>query len=403
MTSASGIAKQIRYKVESAFGTAPGASGAQLLRRVTSDLSLTKDTYQSAEIRSDYQIADYRHGIRRVTGTINGELSPKTYADFMAAALRRAFAAVTSITAATLTIAASGVFWTVTRSAGSYLTDGMKIGDVVRITAGAFNALNLNKNVQVVTLTATVATVYVLNGTAMFAEGPIASATIAWPGKKTFVPTTGHTDLSFAIEHWFSDIAQSELFLGCKVATMDLALPATGLATIALGFLGKNVQTDVSQYFTSPTALTSTGIVAAVNGVLVAGGTPLGVVTGATMRIDGGYTADPVVGSNSPPTIFPGRVNLTGQLTAYFENATLRDAFYNETAQSLLLAFTTDNTAAADFITFTITRLKFGAATKDDGEKGIIQTLPFQGLLDTTGGAGISTEATTLSIQDSQA
>ena len=76
MAIASGVAKSVRYKVEATYGTAPGASGGQLLRRVTSDLGLTKETYQSNEIRADYQVADFRHGIRRVGGTLKGELSP---------------------------------------------------------------------------------------------------------------------------------------------------------------------------------------------------------------------------------------------------------------------------------------------------------------------------------------
>jgi len=98
MPFATGVAKQLRYKKESTWGAAPGASGAQLLRRVTSDLSLSKETYQSGEIRSDYQIADYRHGVRSVAGTVNGELSPGTYSDFVGSALRRNFAAVSALT-----------------------------------------------------------------------------------------------------------------------------------------------------------------------------------------------------------------------------------------------------------------------------------------------------------------
>jgi hypothetical protein len=37
----------------------------------------------------------------------------------------------------------------VARSAGSWLTDGIKIGQVGRLTAGGFNAANSNKNLLV--------------------------------------------------------------------------------------------------------------------------------------------------------------------------------------------------------------------------------------------------------------
>ena len=403
MAIASGIAKQVRYKAESVYNTAPGASGAQSLRRVESSINVEKDTYASAELRTDYQISDFRHGTRRTAGPIKGELSPQTYADFMAAALRKDFVAGVSAASVSLTIAGAGPY-TVTRATGSWLTDGFKAGDVVRITAGSVNASNLNKNLYVVSLTATVLTVVVPNASALVAEGPIASCTCSVTGKKTYTPTTGHTDKSFAIEHWFSDIAQSELYLGCTASALDIQLPPTGLATIGVDVMGSgSVTTGTSAYYTSPTSPTTTGIAAAVNGLLYIGATAVATCTGLSLRVDGGYSGDPVVGSNFMPGIFPGRVNVTGQFTAYFENATFRDAFLNETELALSALLTSDNAAAANFLAFNLPRIKLGSASRSDGEKGLILTASFQGLYNGSGGSGISSEATTLSIQDSAA
>lgn len=403
MPIASGVFKQLAYKAETTWGTVPSSSGAQALRRTTSSLDLTKETYQSNEIRPDLQLSDFRHGVRSVTGRISGDLSSGTHSDFIAAILKRDFASVSAITGASITVAGAGPTYTVTRAAGSFLTDGVKIGDVIRLTAGSFAAGNLNKNLFVVALTATVATVIVLNGSALVAEGPIASATVSVVGKKTYVPTSGHTDKSFSIEHWFSDIAQSEVFSGCKPSACAIALPPTGIATVDWDFMGKDVTTATSQYFTSPTAATSTGSLAAVNGVVRVGSTTVATITGLTLNIAANFTGEAVVGSNTKPLMSPGRVLVTGQATCYFEDATFRDAFLNETETSILAAFTSDNTAAADFVSFAIPRVKFGGSAKDDGEKGIVQTIPFQALLNTAGGAGTSTERTTLSVQDSAA
>jgi len=90
-------------------------------------------------------------------------------------------------------------------------------------------------------------------------------------------------------------------------------------------------------------------------------------------------------------------------VTAKFDSTALRDAFVNETEISAYLAFTADNTAASDFVAFSMSRLKLNGASKDDGEKILIQTMPFQELLDINGGAGKATEMTTLTIQDSAA
>jgi hypothetical protein len=75
----------------------------------------------------------------------------------------------------------------------------------------------------------------------------------------------------------------------------------------------------------------------------------------------------------------------------------------DETEVSLSIILSAANTAAADFVSFTFPRVKFGSAAKDDGEKNLVQTLSFVALRDGTGGAGTDSEASTVVIQDSQA
>lgn len=405
MAIADPVTKQLRIKKETTWGTAAGSTGAQLLRRVTSDIDLRKQTYESQEIRTDYQIADMRHGVRSVEGSIQGELSPLTYEMIMVAATRKAWATTTATTGASLTIAASGAYYTITRGAGSWLTDGVKAGDVARLTAGTFTAANLNNNLVVLDVTsATVLKVTPLNGSTLTAEGPIASATLAVDGKKTWIPTSSHTDDSFTIEHWFSDISQSEVFTGCKVQNLAVNLPPTGMATITAGFMGKDLTTGTAAYFTSPTAVTSSGILAAVNGVMRYGAGKVANITGLNFTIDGGMSAQPVVGSNTYPDIFAGMVRVSGQFTAFFEDATYRDAFDDETEASITVVLSTSNAADAEFLGFTFPRIKLGGATKSDGGTGgIVMTCPFTALYNSAGGAGTASEQSTIVIQDSLA
>ncbi len=404
MTIATGVNKRVSYKVEGTWGTLPGASGAQALRRVKSDLALKKQTYESAEIAGHLQRVDYRHGVRSVSGVISGELSPGTYKDFMAAALRRAFAAVTPTTSVSLTIAGTGPTYTVTRGTGSYLTDGYKVGMVVRLSVGTLNAANISKNLLIIAIgSATVITVMPLNGVALFAEGPISGCTVTAIGKVTYAPTSGQTDLSYSIEHWHADLSVSEVYSGCKVSKMDFLLPPSGMSTLDTTFLGKDVTTAGAQYFTSPTAESTSGILAAVNGILVAQGSAIAYFNNLTINYDGEMTSQPVIGSNTAADITEGRVLVSGSLTALFTDATMRDYFLNETEVSLVAVLSTSSLAAADFISLALPRVKFGDATKDDGPKALIQTLPFTALYNYAGGAGVATEQTTFQIQDSQA
>jgi hypothetical protein len=48
-------------------------------------------------------------------------------------------------------------------------------------------------------------------------------------------------------------------------------------------------------------------------------------------------------------------------------------------------------------------RVKLGGSAKDDGEKGLVQTIPYQALFNGSGGTGTTSEQTTLVIQDSLA
>ncbi len=405
MAIATGINKQVGYKQETTWGTLAGATSGKLLRRVTSNFNLMKETYQSGEIRTDYQIADMRHGVRSVDGSLSGELSPGTYSDFMAASLARDFTAGATATGLTVTVAAgSGTTWTVTRSAGSFLTDGIKIGDVIRLSGGTLNVLNTAKNLVVVNLTATVATVVVLNGTAMFAESAVASVTATVIGKKTYAPTSGHVDRSFTFEEWYSDIAQSEVFTGVKVDTMSMALPATGLVTCDFGFKGKDMtQTGVTQYFTTPTAQGTSGVFASVNGVLVVNGAPVALLTSLNINVNRNMQNATVVGSNSLVEMFEGRIAVEGDFSAYFESASFRDIFANETEASLIVTLSTSSSATSDFVSITLPRIKVNSNTRDDGENGISAQHSFMALLNSAGGTGVATEKTTISIQDSLA
>lgn len=399
MAIATGIGKELRVKVESAWGELPGTGSAQLMRRVQSTLNLVKNTFQSNEIRTDYQIADFRHGTRRVEGNISGELSGGTYQTFIEAALRNDAVSISNITGVTLTVVDSGPY-TITRSSGSWIADGLRVGMIPRATAG-LNAASLNRNFAVVALTATVITYLPMDGGAPFvAEAAVASCTVTVPGQVLRVPLTGHVDRSFAIEEYHADLTLSRLFTGCKVSTMSIAFPASGMVTCEFGFMGKDMIVDpAAEYFVTPSAATTSGILAAVNGVLLVNGAAVGLVNAASLSVAGGHTAGEVIGSNTTPDIFEGRVNVTGQMTVYFQDEAFIEGFLDEDELSVLFFATETNAGNSHFTAVYLPRIKLGGAALDDGEKGLLQTVPFQALLapDVTGD-----ENTTIRVQDSR-
>jgi hypothetical protein len=405
MPVAQGINKITVFKAQVSLGTPAIGAGGQVLRRKTSIAESNRATYENDEIVQHQQSTGVNLGTASSSWNFDGLLSPGTYSGLLAGLMRKVFTATTALTTLSLTIAGSGPY-TITRGAGDYLASGLKIGDVIRITAGTFaNPVNRDNNFLVTALTATVATVVTLNNTLLIAEGPIASSTITVMGKKCIVPLTGHTDTLFTIEEWYADISKSELYPDIRIGQADIGLPASGNATVKLTAMGLGVRTAANtQALTSPASATTSPVLTAVRGVLMVNGAKNQVVTGVTLTVKTDLAAEgPVVGSNYSPDMSRGRIQVSGQFTALFDSTTLRDLYDTETLTSMVVAMTSDTTNAADFVTFSMSAIKLTDAAPDDGEKAVIRTYPFTAQINAAGGAALANDQTILSIQDSLA
>jgi len=407
MPIAVGVKKTVAFKKQSGLGVIAtgGAATGQYLRRVTSTIDLSKNTFKSNEILPSQQRRDYRHGVRSISGSLSGELSVGAYQAFFESMCRQAVqaaattGALINVTSAVIT-GAAGTF---TRAAGSYLTDGFKIGDVVNWTGWATTGTANNAhNFLITALTATVMTVLAIDGVPIGAKAAGDSVTCTVVGKKTWVPASGHTRDYYTIEHFNSDISQSEVFTDCVIASLKLSLSPSDMTKVEWGILGLNLTTSTSAYFTSPTAAATGGILTGVNGILIINGTAVAFVTSMTLDMEGSYTAPGgVVGAVVDPDIFPGGVDVTGQMTLFFVDGTYRDLFVGEVETSATVVMTANNTPNAPFVAINMSRVKFGGATKDDGEKGIMLTIPFTALENINGGAAVANLQTTISFQDS--
>lgn len=403
MSVAQGINKTLAFKVQAGLGTPASGSGGQLLRRETSTFNIQKDTYSNNEIASHQQHTGDIHGIRRTNGALSGVLSPSTYEAFQAALLRKAWAAVSAITGLTLTIAADGSAWTVTRSTGDFLTGGIKVGHTVRLSGANLDPANVGVNLVVTDVTATVLTAIVPNGAALVAESSKAASTVTVVGKTTYVPTSGHTNLYYTVEEWFADIVRSHVYQDVQPASMEIGIPATGNVTCNFNFLGLGKKAPTgAQVLTTPTAETSTSVVSSVSGAVVIGGTRQGVITSAQINVDGGVTGgEAVIGSNYLPDTQKGRIRVSGTFSALFENDNLAQVFDDETVTSLIFMLADDNTPGADFMVVTLPEVKLFSADADDGEKQIVRTYNFTAQICSTGGANLANHKTIIQLQDS--
>jgi hypothetical protein len=86
MAFASGSNHSMAYIAEATFGITPTTPAFKPLRNTGTTLGLTKDNLQSEELRSDRQIACFRHGNKQVGGDVSSELTFTDFDDLLEAA-----------------------------------------------------------------------------------------------------------------------------------------------------------------------------------------------------------------------------------------------------------------------------------------------------------------------------
>jgi len=398
-----GQLKKLSYKKQTGLGSAASGSGGQYLRRETAAFNLMKDKFNSNEIVTHQQYTGDTYGVSKTSGTLSGVISPATYAAFFGSLLRADFAAITAISGISLTIAGSGPY-TLTRATGDFLTGGIKIGHVVRITAGTYTGTARDINLLVTGVTATVLTVVVPSGATLTAQGPVATSTVSVIGKTTKVPTTGHTNDYYTLEEWYPGNSKSRLYTDMQPASAAVQVPATGNATISMPFVGLGRTKGGSQVLTSPTAENTNTILSASNAYILINGARTTVATSMSLTIDGKVThGEPVIGSRTLSDVVRGEVNVSGTVTVQYDAETISDLFVNETAVSIICVLFADGSATSDFISFVIPRAKFFGDDIDDGKKQLVMTMPFTAEIMSSGGASLANDQTTIGMQDSQA
>jgi len=403
MPVSQGVNKRLSFKKQTALGTPAVGSGAQYLRRESAALNFSKDSFEANEITSHQQDTGKTYGVGSGKGSLKGVLSAGTYPLAIASIMRKDMTATAAATGLSVTIAGAGPY-TLTRSAGDFLAGGFKIGDVVRITAGTYTGTARDINLICTGVTATVLTVVVANGATLTAQGPIATSTIAVIGKKSIVPTSGHTNDYYSLEEWYSDISKSRLYTDAQFSSADISIPASGNTSIGLDLVALGRTKGTAQAQTSPTVETTSTILSSSNGYIMLAGTKLVVATSISIKIDGQVAlGEAVVGSRNIADVYRGDVMVTGSISLVHDSETVSDYFVNETALSVVAVVFADNTATSEFVSFVLPRVKLFGDDIDDGKKQLVSTYPYTAEFNGTGGAALASDQTIFSMQDSNA
>lgn len=290
---ADGSRHSLAMIVESTYGVTPATPALGPIRHTSCSLALSKNTSQSEELRSDRQIADYRHGAFQVGGDIGVELSCKSFDDIIEAVM-----------------------------CGTWSANVLKAGTTRR---------------------------------------------------------------SFTLERFFSDIQSLDKpyhrFTGCEFNAMNLQVTPDARVTGSFSVIGKGMATDTA-IVTGATydPAETTASLDSFTGTLSEGGSLIAVITEVSLNLTNGMEPRFVVGSKESERPSIGQSNISGQISAYFENSDLLDKFINETESSI--EFTLPD-GAGNSLTFELPRVKYNGGQPDVSATGpIVLTMPFQALYD---------------------
>lgn len=199
------------------------------------------------------------------------------------------------------------------------------------------------------------------------------------------VLTVGTTRRSFSMLRQFAGIASADkpfhLFKGVELNTLALTITPDAIVTGTFGAIGQGLATAA----TAPTGATfpavgTTEVMDAFSGSNTEGGATIALVTEITLNLENGLEPRFVVGSDETLKPSSAKSNVTGQITAYFENSRLLDKFIDETASSLTFQI---QDPSANSYTFTLPNIKYTGGQPDvSGEGTITLSMPFQALCD---------------------
>lgn len=367
----------VALKREDTFGVQlTTVTGANQLRIIDSPgLTLQRAVILSQEKRADGNTPMGRQGYKSVQGSYNCELSVGGAIDsLLEAIMRTTYTASASHTSAEFTSIsiASNV---ITAAAGSFITQGYRVGQVIRLS-GTDTAANDNLNLFVTAVTAS--TLTVAGATLTDDAGPDTGFTITRL-KHAVNNTTAPTRYSYQVEQYDKDIDLSELFLGVRLASMRLSFRPGAHATVQWGFVGADrtaLASGTSPFFTSPSVTTGLSLVADDSAILY-NGSVVTNLTGFDLEFDIATQGEPTIGSLVTPDIFDNNASAQGTVTGIrqdFSNLTLYDA---ETEFALAIKLEEPGSTPAPVLGFFLPRVKISglSAPVGGGDGAKIETI----------------------------
>jgi hypothetical protein len=366
----------LTYVKETTYGTTPASPAMKKLRYTGGDgPQHSKNALISEERRSDRQRPIGRHGMNRVGGSIESEGLCLAHQDLIAAALGQDIATLrgfSSISAATNTLTWATADDSVTRAAGSWITDGFRVGMKVRKNGGGLNN-------GVFTVTAVTATK--LNFVENVSDETVITGTHLF---EAFMAANGAVESSFSIEREYADIVQFEVYTGVEINSWEIRAEIDAFVQWTFGLIGSGFSTGTTPLSATPADVDTDKPLDTYSGDVLEGGAAIDLIRSLSINATNNRRPAEVIGQNKIVDTTPGRFTVSGSLRAYFQNAALRNKFTNETESSLSVTF---KNPVGDELYIELPKVLFMGANKSHGgDDDVMLDMPWEAFYDATTG-----------------
>lgn len=378
------------YVKEASYAVTPASPNLKRLRHTSTTLGTTKSTNVSEELSPDRQIKDFRHGTKQVGGDVGFELSYGTFDELLEAILLGTWTAKVTILDDTVSVDDSDDSFV--DSGATFITSGFAIGDI--FAASGFTLPANNGLFKVSAVVAGRLTVTKVDGTPALLANE-ADGSIVELSTPLEVLKAGIERRSFTMVRHFSDISTGDKpfhsFLGVEFNTFSISIQPGAIITGTFGILGREpLLATTAPSGSSLGQPTVTKVFDSFTGSLKEAGTTIGIITEISLSLENGLEPRFVVFSDLTLEPSIGRSNCTGQITAYFENATMLEKFLAETVSSLEFTLIDEE---GNLLRFTLPHIKYTGGQPDVSNQGSITlAMPFQAIYDAAAATQIKVE-----------
>jgi len=375
----------LSYAEEVTFGTALSGPVMQQLNFTSESLKSNTNTVTSETIRSDRNVSDITPVGGGAGGDIGFELRYNDIEPLIAGALQNAWA-TTLVSAAIASVTASAAILQADSSALNHIV----VGNFLRIKGNTASATN-DGDFRVTAVSTTAGTTR-LTLTDASSGSAAAFTTEVFSGAGTVVGRNirnGTTPKSYYIEKDFADTGSSiAQYAGMRVTSMSLNFESQAILTGSLGFTGKSQVMGSATIASAVTAASTNKVLNASGNVgrVWEGGQAVTGVAFQSISVDlnNNPREQAKVGSDALVGVGTGRAEITGNVTAYFENNTLVNKFTSGTKSNFRFQITDNdgNSYIVDIPLITYTDFTVAAG---GGNQDVVQDGTWGASIDATG------------------